>query len=136
MSFGLSRYDVASVTRRLELPQISEDESKPITLIVRHAGMANRDWESWRLKHPVVDDASDADRRSDLVTMISNVVLVGWEGISEDGAGAACTPESAQRFLTELAETCPDVWYHLVGYVFNISNFRRPIANPADLGKS
>lgn len=46
MDFGLSKYDLSVITRRIELPEVSADPAKPLTLIVRCADVRNRDFAS------------------------------------------------------------------------------------------
>ncbi|HEU4727688.1 MAG TPA: hypothetical protein VFT22_07360 [Kofleriaceae bacterium] len=145
MAFGLQRFDIAAVTRRLVLEEISVDPQKPITLIVGHAGESNKRWDSWQFKRrnelgavargKELTQERRALDRADAAVTLANTVVLGWENVVEDGHLVDYTVEAGTRFLNELIEHCPDVWQRIVSFVIDSSNFRSPSVDPADLGK-
>lgn len=162
MAFGLSRFDLTTLTRRLELPEISADPAKPLTLILRFLGIGNRDWESWRFardaaagdvdqKKPVAQRlaaAGDgeqpkkptaqrlADNRADMRDTLSMIGLVGWENVLEDGTPVVFTADAGVRFSAELHNVVPNTLSKIADFASTRSNFRiEPVADPVDLGK-
>lgn len=149
MAFGLRAFNAGIVTRRLELPEISVDPEKPVTLLVRHAGTHNPAWDSWLIKQqaargqdkaantPDTPEALIAARARDRAfvnEMLVETVLAGWEHVTEDGRETPFTPEAARRFLDELVENCHDVWLRLQRFAAAVGNFRG-VADPVELGK-
>lgn len=152
MPFGLSRFDLTTLTRRLELPEISVDPTKPLTLILRFMGIGNRDWEAWRFardaaEKPTTVPGSAAppektpgqrfiENRADARDCLLATSLMGWENVIENDAPAAFTPEAAARFLAEIHDSVPLVLAQIADFASTRSNFRTvPAADPVDLGK-
>lgn len=160
MAFGFSRYDLTQITRRIELPEIS-DPQHPLTLIVRYAGPGNRDWSNAaflltarREKPPDVPAGAQPPQASpeeQLNAVLANAeksnaeaaqfyaetVLVGWENALDDGVPAEFTTDNARRLLEEMMRHVPQIWRTRIrDYVENEANFRSvPTTDPADLGK-
>jgi hypothetical protein len=144
MGFGLQRFDLGAITRRLELPEVSIDPAKPLTLIVRYCGTGNSLWENAMFRRAVAKreeptaDAPDPDATNarTIETIAESQVVADWEQVAEDGASAPCTPEAVARFLTELLQYRPDVWRRVVGYVITRTNFDpAPQGDAVALGK-
>ncbi len=148
MAFGLARFDLSTITRRLELPEISADPSKPVTLILRFVGAGNRAWEAWMFgrdaaaKHdeegaaPGGVLAERAANRAAAMEALLAVGLVGWEHVCEDGTPSEFSPTTAAAFLAELMERCQDVLVRAVNFALDRANFRGSAPPDAiDLGK-
>ncbi len=153
MPFGLQAFDAGIVTRRLELPEISVDSKRPVTLLVRHAGTTNRAWDNLMLRTPMrpatatpaagqtpeqlaadrVADRNDSRARTNAI--LAEAIIVGWENVTEDGQPVAWSPAGTLRFMAELAEHCPDVWARIQMFASSVSNFRGAEVDPVDLGK-
>jgi hypothetical protein len=145
MAFGLARFDLNDLTRRIEFPEISADPKKPITLIVRAAGEGNRAWTSAQFKRPVPEQPKDATRtpwdtdagRDRIVAIFAEAILVGWENVYDEADPSNPVPfsvEAAERFLRELIARVADVWLRLWIEVDDRKKFR-PTVDPVDLGK-
>jgi hypothetical protein len=163
MGFGFERYDLTQITRRIELPEVSPDPSKPITLLVRAANTSNAAFrnELFKLPRPDVPPAagtasadapsvalavaapapaapapSDADAIAADAALVAGAVLVGWNNVVEDGKPIAFTPEAGRRFIIELRTYLPDVWRERVLPVLHEepAAWRRTV-DPVDLGK-
>lgn len=145
MAFGLSQYDLTTITRRLELPEISADPAKPLTLLVRFCGWGNKVWES-RAFQRAAEAKAAADAPGFAATSptfhaehnaaMAEAAIVGWENVADDGVPVDYDAETAVRFLAELDERCPDLWRHVVLYVGERANFRSsPAIDAGALGK-
>lgn len=146
MAFGLSRFDLTTLTRRLELPEISADPAKPLTLILRFLGIGNRDWESWRFARDAAAGDGEqpkkptaqrlADNRADMRDTLSMIGLVGWENVLEDGTPVVFTADAGVRFSAELHNVVPNTLSKIADFASTRSNFRtEPAPDPVDLGK-
>lgn len=148
MGFGLQRFDLGTITRRLELPEVSVDAAKPLTLIVRYCGTGNSYWENAMFRRAVAkqDDETappapdqDAINASTIATIAESGVVADWEQVFEDGAPGSpvqCAPDAVARFLGELLQYRPDVWRRTVAYVVTRSNFDpAPQGDAVALGK-
>lgn len=157
MGFGLAKYDLTELTKRIELPELSPDPTKPLTLIVRYAGIGNRDWENAIFRIAAArkqddekkkDGAPPADLppppppadleaiRRETAEIFAGTVLVGWENVFEDGEPMLFSVEAAQRFLVEMLSRVFDVYALRVrDYVHNIKNFRPSAIDSVELGK-
>lgn len=56
MGFGLARFDLTTITKTLELIEVSADPAAPITLSLRYCGLGNRDWEAWQFARDASGD--------------------------------------------------------------------------------
>jgi hypothetical protein len=144
MAFGLARFDLTTLTARMELPGISEDPARPITLVLRFLGVGNRDWETWRFARDAVstDDAKKpnqlrlAARRADHRDALSTLGIVGWENVLENGAPVPFGSEAVARFVAEVHDAVPATLIEIVEYAANLANFRpKPAIDPVALGK-
>lgn len=152
MAFGLARFDLTTLTARMELPRISEDPAKPITLALRFLGVGNRDWEAWRFARDAAAAATEdakkatgtppalpqrlAERRGETRDMLSAVGLVGWDNVLENGTPVAFSPETAARFLAEMHDALPVTLTEIAEFASTRSNFRPdPVIDPSALGK-
>ncbi len=147
MDYGLARFDTATRTRRLELPEISADPAHPLTLIVAQCHQGNSRYASWILKNAPSDPASvpaestpEGREYSDARTaaMIANASIVDWENVLGDGAPATCTPEHAAEFLHQLRAARRDVFQRIATFVFDPANWTASAVTPTDpaaLGK-
>jgi hypothetical protein len=160
MGFGLQKFDLSTITRRLELPEISIDKQRPLTLILAYCGAGNSRWEAFMFRRaaaakdtttdkaigvaqalePVQADAqvAEAQPTDETNAIVANASFVGWEQVYDEadaGSPAPCTFESAQQFIAEIRERCPDVWRRVLSYVLNVSNFRDGVIDSAALGK-
>lgn len=154
MAFGLARYDVSERTIRLELEEVSPDPEHPITLIVRHAGPANRHWTSAMFRHPPPGPPAEPPKPADeqaeraraagendrLATLCAEAVVVGWENVFDDAAPGVPVPfsvDAARLFLLELMTHVPDVWQRVFIAFTDKPRFRAAAGavDPVDLGK-
>jgi hypothetical protein len=144
MAFGLARFDLTTLTARLELPRISEDPARPITLVLRFLGVGNRDWEAWRFTRDAAapDDAKKttaqrlAERRAEMRDALSTIGLAGWDNVFESGVPVPFSSEAAARFLAEVHDAVPATLTEIVDFAANRSNFRPdPVIDPGALGK-
>lgn len=153
MGFGLQAFDLGIVTRRLELPEISADKAKPLTLIVGYCGVGTSRFDNAMFRRALAkgedEKGGDAPLPADaLAKMVARdaetnelIAVSGsvssWENVLEDGHPAACMPDAVQRFLTELREHCPAVWRRIVSFVVDRENFGAPARiDSGDLGKT
>lgn len=142
MAFGLTRFDLNTITRRIELPEISPDPAAPWALLVRYAGEGNRAWMSTMIK---LGKSGDGDSTDPLAAgdryaaATAGTVIVGWENITDDaGALVEFSEDACREFVAELRRCVPDVWRKRVdAFVAEIKNFREgpPLVDPDDLGK-
>jgi hypothetical protein len=155
MGFGLQKFDAGSVTKRLVLDEISTDAKKPLTLLVRYTGTANRDWDNFMLRNvpPAKNTPAEADDPTEptalaahrlkvraenhgwAIRVLAETSIVGWENVLEDGKPAEFSREAAARFFGELVESCPDVWGRILLFVQSLSNFRASAIDEVGLGK-
>ena len=149
MDFGFSRYDLTQITRRIELPEVSPDPAKPLTLIVRCAATGNRDFSNALFKYaktrtsekPPVDGGEvsppdEATGRREVAEVYAGTAIVGWENAFDGGQPAPFSVSAAQELLIQLMQHVPDVWRLRVrDYVDDAKNFRPAAVNPVDLGK-
>lgn len=154
MDFGFARYDLNQITQRIELPEISPDAAKPLTLIVRCT--LNRDFANALFKAlppaPQPATAGEADQQATalvpaedetaarlrMATLYAGNVVVDWENVTLKGEPVPFGVEAAVELLSQLMLHCPDIWSARVrDYVAQVGNFR-PTAqtvDPVDLGK-
>lgn len=151
MDFGFARYDLNRITRRIELPEVSPDPAKPLTLIVRTADVRNQDFANSlfkfvKAKQPPAADAppaadpapvqDEAAIRAEIAALYAGTAIVGWENATDNGQPVAFSVEAAQELLVQLMTHVPDVWRTRVrDYVDDAKNFRPPTVDPVDLGK-
>lgn len=159
MDFGFARYDLNEITRRIELPEVSPDPAKPLTLIVRAAAAGNRDFANSLFKYvkaktpdktpgdavqPPVDAPpappaaapDEATVRREFAEIYAGTSIIGWENAFDGGKPAPFSIPAAQELLVQLMEHVPDVWRRRVrDYVDDVANFRPPTVDPVDLGK-
>lgn len=147
MAFGLARYDLTTLTARLELPEISLDPTKPLTLILRYIGVGNRNWEAWRFARDAAAGEQDAtkktsaqriaENRADMRDTLAAIGLAGWENTTDDnGIPVAFSADAAVLFAAELHDRVPVTLVKVMDFASTRSNFRPdPRADPADLGK-
>lgn len=162
MAFDLERFDLSLVTRRLELPEISVDPAKPVTLIGRQADPRNPAFRNELFKQkptppatsetaPPADAApaepaalaraatEDLTTRGvsadgvDVVALYAASVLTGWESVTENGEPVPFSAAAAEQFLRALLAHCNDVWVRV--FLFFREDFRKPTVDPVDLGK-
>jgi hypothetical protein len=62
MAFGLARFDLTTITRTLELTEISADPAAPVTLTLRFCGFGSRDWEAWQFARAAAGENEASDR--------------------------------------------------------------------------
>lgn len=152
MAFGFQRYDLSEITRRIELPEIS-DPAKPLTLLVRYAGPGNRAWANrmfkWaRDKQPPTTESPEstpaaeptteeiAKDRLETAQLFAGTSIVGWENAFDDGVLCQFSDDAAVRLLVEMMTHTGDIWRLKVrDYITEIANFRGPVVDPVDLGK-
>lgn len=160
MDFGFKRYDLGVVTRRIELPEVSPDAARPLTLIVRCAQVGNRDFANSLFKLAKANTAAaaaepagestalvvpapaapkdEAAIRREVAALYAGTALVGWENATSGGEPVPFAVEAAQELLVQLMEHVPDIWRARVrDYVDDVANFRSaiPTVDPVDLGK-
>lgn len=143
MAFGLAQYNLTTITRRLDLPEISGDPARPLTLIVRFCGVGNKAWETlmfqWAAERKADADALVPPSAPDRIIdnkVLAGTVIVDWENVTDDGVAVSCDADTAAQFLAELDENCPDVWRRVLNFVVERTNFRAPTAIDAvALGK-
>lgn len=153
MAFGLERYDLSRLTRRIELPEISADPARPITLLLRAASMGNSAFRSELFRitaaerkaaaEPTAEpapapDPADAEAAAiaEDATIIAGTILVGWENVTDDGRPVAFSADRAREFVIAMRTHVPDIWNARVAAVmYEAPEKWRPIADPVDLGK-
>lgn len=136
----------------LDVPRFQRHDTRPYTFSriptkapmvfqVRHYGDTNAALvDYWFKREKPGTVASDfATMRASFDEQLQEMArfcIVGWEGVTEDGVPLECTQENALRALRELAAVG---WEReveaFVRWAQFLSNFREPIADPADLGK-
>lgn len=148
MDFGLSRFDVAQRTQRLQLPEISADPATPLTLILTQVAAKNSRYTNWLITHAAPDPDSipaegtparvDYDRGRTAETVGASLVA-GWENVSADGGPVPYTPEHGVEFMRQVLRDAPYVFNRIWSFVLMPSNWQDPAAapptDPVDLGK-
>jgi len=140
--FGLDRYDLSRITRRIPLPEISPDPAKPFTLIVCSASNGNRGYRNALFKRSKQDDAvtdplvRDEAALAELAQDLAGTVIVGWENVFEDGKPLAFSAEAANRLVVELLTRVRDVWNARVApVIWSDPGSFRTAPDPVELGK-
>jgi hypothetical protein len=162
MAFDLEQFDLSILTRRIELPEITQPGRPLVALVGMQAGEGNKRFRNELFKHrsarneppadalpadalmptelvrPGADDLSTTGISVDgidTVALYAASVLTGWEGVTEAGARVPFSPEMAEQFLRALVKHCPDVWIRV--FLFFREDFRKaaPQVDPVDLGK-
>jgi hypothetical protein len=152
MDFGFAKFDLNTITKRIELPEVSDP---PLVLIVRCS--LNRDYGNALFKlaqppaaapapapadakaltapAPPLDPAATRQRNAELYA--GNVVM-GWENVRHtDGEPVQFSPEACIEFLVQMMTHCPDLWFRVTTFVSDPANFRpaSKTVDPVDLGK-
>lgn len=143
MPFGLKAF-ASTEPRRLELPEISENATAPLTLLIRHVDVRTARFQNWRFKRSEGERAADGtlerllQDRAWMRDCIAEVAMVGWENVLEDGAAVECTPDAATRFLDELIEVRLDIFTKVSSFAMATTTPETstpPPVDGADLGK-
>lgn len=146
MDFGLSRFDTALRTQRLELPEVTADGTPTLTLILTQISASNSRYHNWLLKRaPLAPASIPAEGTPEHVDytdartaeMVGAVSIVGWEHVLGDGQPAPCTPEHAIDFMRQLAQCRPDVFRRVSNFVIDPANWQSatPPTDATALGK-
>lgn len=137
-------------THRCTFDSISPDATKPITLIVKHAGETNPAYWSDVMKDVSGSASSSVGAarpgedamqaiRVDHADRFARTVVIDWENVLDQGVPVTCTPAAAREFFDMLIapgeESYRDVFDRFVATCRNIDTFRAPIADPVVLGK-
>ncbi|HET9893233.1 MAG TPA: hypothetical protein VFQ42_22335 [Mycobacterium sp.] len=155
MDFGLERFDLSKLTRKIQLPDISADPDRPVTLIVRAANLGNvalrnevirRDAAKKAAETPPPPDAqalaaappakTEAEAIADDAALLAGTVLVGWENVTAAGAPVPFTPEAARDLIIQLRTHVPDLWdSQIASVIYQGPALWRTTADPVELGK-
>lgn len=115
--------------------RIPRGNSKPLTLLVKHAGQANEAF-SRAVKNIKFKALSEDEAQQAVDMATARHVIVGWEdALSPDGSPRRYTPEDGAQLLAKLREhKRQDLVTRLVAFVANAANFTAPTVDPGDLG--
>lgn len=133
-------------TARLELSGIRLNGPDAPVLIMTHAGDSNPAFKSSLAKaqvdHKAIGSGTGdaAQRARNLVTARlfgAARVVTSWEQVfDDDGTPAECTAAKVTELLEQLLEITPDLFFRVVAFGYDVTNFRAAPAIDAEaLGK-
>ena len=128
-------------TVRFTLDGVRVRSSKPVALVLRHAGESNTAFQNARRKADSqlkahTGDATAEVLRPVLIGLFAKHVITGWENVvSADGNPTSYSADECEQFLTALAKRGPDIVDAMISFAFRADNFRDPIGSAEALGK-
>ncbi len=134
-----------------DIPKLRRHDTQPyplrlgdvkITLHTRLATLDTREVYNFafrdRPERPKAEDKFDEGQatRAQTLETIARCCVASWEGVTEGGKPAECTPDAALRFLRE----ADDAGYReeITAYLFwaqNPLNFRAPLVEASKVGE-